>query len=478
MTNARARLLWTASAVIVVTVGTLIAIRFARGYRPSRDVLVEGKGLLVANSTPQGASVFVDGRFLTATDDTLYLTPGDYRVEIKQDGYFSWEKNVVVEREIVTQANALLFPTAPSLSPLTFSGAQKPIPSPDGQRIAFYTASSSAETKNGYYVLELSDNPLAFQRGPRQIATPSPLFPVEETQILWSPDSSQVLLLSPSKTVLLDPGRNNTLETQPDVSFQLQTILSQWEEEMYLRDRERLLKFPDLIQKIATESAVNVYFSPQEDKMLYTATTVFTLPDGILPAKPGSSTQPQERTTHIGGIYVYDREEDRQFRIGTDQQYLDQVTATAQPTPRPTPAPRRRTTAVESPVALPFNPQKKLLSNDLFSRQPQTLEASPSAFQRLQAENTSDTIMNFLTYHSPLYSHGYQWFPNSHHFVYHDETGITITEYDNTNSVKIYSGPFNHSFVYPWPNGSRMIMLTNFQVGGNAPENLYTIDLK
>lgn len=473
MTNARGRILWTTFAVVSVVLGTLLAIRLASGYRPSRETIVAGNGLLVVNSTPKGARVLINDRFTTATDDTVYLDPDTYNVTIQKDGYFPWQKTLEVEQELVTQANALLFPTAPSLSPLTLSGAMKPAPSPDGQRIAYYTASSSAENKNGFYVQELTDSPLAFQRGSRQITRESSLFPPEDTLVLWSPNSSQIVLISPNKAVLVDPGRLNEVEALPDISFQLNTTLSQWEEEMYLRDRERLALFPPLLQEVATSSAVNVYFSPDEEKILYTATKVFTLPEGIVSPKPASNTQPQERTTEIGGIYVYDREEDRQFRIATDTQYLlslsdgfgvDQdATAIADTDVAPNPE---------------YNPQKMLLADDLASRRPLSLEASPSAFARLQSDDIEDTFLNFRTYHSPLFSHGVQWFPNSVHLITHDPTGITIQEYDATNAVRVYSGPFVPDFVYPWPNGSRLIIMTNFNQGDIVPLNLYTIELK
>ena len=449
MTYSRARIGWTLFAIVAVTIGTAIAVRFAQGYRPSRDTIVAGSGLLVSNSTPTGARVFVNGRFTSATNDTLYLDPGDYTVEIQKDGYFPWKKQMKVEKELVTQANALLFPVAPSLTPLTYSGATDPIPSPDGQRLVFYSASSSAETRNGYFVQELTDNPLALQRGPRQIARASTAFSPQKTQVVWSPNSSQILLHSDQKSVLIDPNKLNEIDNLPDISLQLAPLFSQWEEEMYLRDRDRLAKFPPLIQEMASQSAVNVYFSPDEKKLMYTAQKEVTLPENLLPAKPASSTQAQERTAQIGGVYIYDREEDRQFRIGTD-----------------------RTLS-----SFGLHP-KQILANDLYRQQPLTSEASPSAFTRLTRENTKKTIATFQEYHTPLYTTGYQWFPNSIHFISHDDTGLTITEYDNTNPVRVYSGPFNSNFVYPWPNGNRLIILTSFNLEAQAPENLYTIELK
>ncbi len=432
----------------IIITGTAIVIRFAQGYRPSRNVLVAGRGLLVANSSPTGARVLVNGRFTSATDDTLYLDPGQYAIEISKDGYLPWKKDVVIEKELVTQANALLFPTAPSFTPLTFSGAAKPVPSPDGQHLAYYTASASADIRNGFYVLELTDNLLALQRSPRQVARPSASFPLDDTQIVWSPNSGQLLLISPHKSVLLDPSRLTDLDEQADVSYQLSSIFSQWEEEMYLRDRERLSKFPYFMQQVATTSAVNTYFSPDEKHLMYTATSIFTVPDNLLPAKPASNTQPQERTTAAGGIYVYDRDEDRQFRIGTDLgAFIPGAT-------------------------------KQLLATDLDSKQPLSLQASPAAFLRLQTAKPLNSVINFQRYHSPLYTHGYQWFPDSSHIITHDQNAITIMEYDGGNPVRVYSGPFNHDFVYPWPNGSSLLMLTNFNQEAITPENLYTIDLK
>lgn len=485
MNNKRARILWTLFALVSISFGTFVAIRVAQGYRFSRTEIVTETGLLVANSVPTGARILINGELRAATDDTISLDPGEYDIEISKDGYSPWRKRLRLEKQLVTQANALLFPTAPSLSPLTFAGAQKLTPSPDGQRLVMYTASASAAANNGYFVLELTDSPLAFQRGPRQILPQSDLFPVDDTWAVWSPDSSQVLFVSPQKSILIDPSRSNNPDTMPDITAQLPTIFSQWEEEMYRRDRQRLALFPTEIQKIATESAVNAYFSPDGEKLLYTATAAFTLPDSLIPEKVASNTQPQARTTEIGKMYIYDREEDRQFVVGEDTQFIESLSM-ANPEPEPVPVATRsaRRPATPAPVleaeeataSGTYNPQKRLLADDLFNRQAMSLDASPSAFMRLQdAESVNKTIENFRTYHSPLFSHGVQWFPNSNHVISTDSAGITVTEYDGSNRVLVYAGPFVDRFVYPWPNGSRLIILTNFQIDG--PPNLYTVDL-
>lgn len=69
------------------------------------------------------------------------------------------------------------------------------------------------------------------------------------------------------------------------------------------------------------------------------------------------------------------------------------------------------------------------------------------------------------------------WFPNSRHLVYVHDKKIDILEYDGRNQTTVYAGPFIDNFVFPWPDGSKIVILTNFN-NPNVPPNLYTISLK
>ena len=107
------RVVYTLFSAIVIISGSILAIRFAQGYRfnflnfsNSRQVM-HGTGLLVANSFPSGAQVFLNGKLTSATDTTLYLDPGKYEVEISRDGYTPWKKNITIEPELVTQGHCL-----------------------------------------------------------------------------------------------------------------------------------------------------------------------------------------------------------------------------------------------------------------------------------------------------------------------------------------------------------------------------------
>lgn len=442
------RVVITFASAALLIMGTILTIQFAKGYRPTRQGMIQGTGLLAANSFPNGAQVYIDGKLTTATDNTLNLDPGTYEVEIKKDGYASWKKNIQIVKELVVQTNATLFPAAPGLSPLTLTGAQNVSPSPDGQKLAFYVSSASAQLKNGIYVLDLSDNFLSLQKGAQQIVQETPSVNLKSSSLLWSPDSSQLLLRYGDHNVLLDPTRMNTLASLPDITYKIQRTFSEWEEELYTRERVRLQKFPEEIQKIATASAKNVYFSPDEERVLYTATASAKISDTLIPQLPSANTQPQEREIKSGNMYVYDRKEDRNFFVGTEESATKRMY------------------------------EIQALANDLFANKPKTLEASPTAFRNLQKDTIQGTMESFSLYYTGVLAGALQWFPDSKHLIGVENEQIAIMEYDGTNKTILYAGPFDNNFIYPWPDGSKIIILTNFNKTLGNETNLYAISVK
>ena len=471
------------SATVIIG-GTYVAIQFAKGYRPALNGNLQGTGLLAANSFPNGAQVYLNGKLVTATDATLNLNPGEYAIEIKKDGFSTWKKSLKIEKELVTQTNAVLFPAVPGLTPLTYTGATNISSSPDGQKLVFYVASASAQIKNGLYILDLTDSLLSLKKGPRQISQETRAFNLAQTKIIWSPDSSQILLSFEGKNVVLDPNKMNALTELQDVSYKLPRLFSEWEEDVYKRERTSLAKFPDEIQQIATESAINVYFSPDEERVIYTATVSAILPDNILPSVPAANSQPQERTLQPGGVYIYDRKEDRNFRVGTEdlQKYITQQSQIPQETTKKA---VKKKLSVAVPTAIVSSPKTTLtqygklsLATDLYTNKIKTLIAQPLAFQRLQGETAENSIQHFVEYYSSLYTSGIQWLPDSKHLLGLRGDTLYVKEYDGTNENTLYSGQFNETFVYPWPNGSKIILLTRFSQAIDNPTNLYAITLR
>ncbi len=69
------------------------------------------------------------------------------------------------------------------------------------------------------------------------------------------------------------------------------------------------------------------------------------------------------------------------------------------------------------------------------------------------------------------------WHPSSAHMVFVQNKRIFALEYDGGNKTTLYSGPFDPEFLYTWPDGSGLIVLTNFN-DETVPGNLYKVGLR
>lgn len=472
------RLGYSLFSLVFVIIGSILAIQYARGnWRLTKEGVVANTGLLNVNSFPTGAQVFINDRLITATDDTIYIDPGEYLVKIVKEGYSVWQKNLLVQKELVTQTNASLFPAAPSLSPLTFTGVSNIHPSPDGQKILFYVNQASSSSNNGFYLLELTSNFLSLQSGPRQITDDIPSLELEKSHIIWSPNSRELMILVDEelggREFLISIDRKVSLLNQTDISHLRASTLSTWEEEIYQKERQFLEKFPPEILEIASESAKNVYISPDKKRLLYTATANVTLSDNLIPPLPATSNQVEERELKTGNIYVYDREEDKNFLV------LSEKLRPSFPLQNLVPSENDEMNTInETEIELTYI-DKQLLSDDLFTSEMRKLESSPEAFLRLQAEsiiNKETTAINFSNYYTGVKLNSLQWFPDSKHLLYVADSKVQIMEYDGHNNTVLYSGPFADEFIYPWPDGSQVIIHTSFSP--DSPFNLYAINLK
>lgn len=443
------RLIIPLASLAILATGTFLAIKFAQGYRPdlTSGKNIKGTGLLVANSFPSGAQVFLNNNLTTATDDTLNLPPGEYQIEIKKDGFNPWKKTLKLEAELVTQTNATLFPSVPTLRPLTFTGALNPLSSPNGQKLAYLVTTASTPTQNGLWVVDLNPTtPFIRSQQPRQVSRI--FWSSDLPRLTWSPDSSQILAHLNTNNYLLDATKFNDLAQLKDVTAQLPLIFSQWEEQLARQQRQQFSTLPSPLANILLTAATNFYFSPDETKLLYTAINPVTIPDNLLPALPASNTQPQQRQLAPGATYVYDLKEDRNFLVLP-----------------PPPAELGDST----------QPQltKTLLVDSLTSE-----STTASAATKLQAKNLPQTLSAFTAQYTSLGVLPIQWFPNSTHLIFNQPDKVSILEYDGLNLTTIYSGSFDPSFVYPSPSGSQLLILTNLNQDSNLPPNLYSIDLK
>lgn len=390
------------ATVFAIFGASFAIIAYGRGYRLNINKGdLRSTGLISATSDPIGAQVYVDGELKSATNNSLAINPGWYQVTIAKESYSPWQKQIRVQGEIVSRADAFLFPTNPSLSPLTTLGVSKPVLSPDGTKIAYLIPKANLENglikKAGLWVYELSEGPLGRNRDAIQVASVTDIFDIEKASLRWSPDSTQILAEVGVSARLYQVNKPGAFQ---DASTTRAKLLTEWEQEHNDKQLQQLEAFASPIITIATSSARVLALSPDETKILYEATAAATIPQVISPALIGTNPAQEQRLLIPGNIYVYDSKEDKNFLV-------------------------------------------------------------------LEKKEVPASASDFI-----------HWFPTSRHILLTLPGKIDVMEYDRTNWVTIYAGPFEGSFIAPWSNGSRIVILTNLNPGVSNLPNLYTVNLR
>lgn len=387
--------------LLLILIGTVGGIYYARGYRfdpRNPKNILQGTGLLVLTSRPDGARVLIDDKLITATNNTINLQPGTYKVRIEKDGYFAWYKSIEIKKEAVSQANATLFPNAPRLESITATGALNPALDGTGSLIAYTVSSSSAE-KNGIYTLNMAAPAILPLGGGSTQITNDLVSSFTHATLQFSPDGTQ-LLASLSATLTQNPVTYllsaRSFNANPrDVSATLPQVISEWNAQKTLKDQKLVDSLPRKIRTVAKSFFKNPILSPEEDKILYTASQSASLPILVTPRLPGTNSTPEIRNLEKDNVYVYDMKEDRNYLLSKKE----------------------------------------------------------------------DAPEKFL------------WYPDAIHLIYIKNDKINIVEYDAQNLTTVYAGPFENGYIFPWPNGSSIVILTNLNIP-DAPYNLYRIILR
>lgn len=320
---AKVRILVFLITIIVVGSALYVASLYARGYRFDFQTLkFTPNGLLIIKSVPDGAQIFIDGEFKTATNATIPLPPETYDIRVEKEGYRSWTKRLTIEKEIVTEATAHLFKIAPSLSAVTFSGTLNTTPSRDFTKISYVVPIDGKEVDNqntaGLWVIEMLNLPLGFSRDPKRITDGD----LKNASWIWSPDGREIMLTTAQGVYLLNSGLYTPQNQRVNILTQKEKILASWNEELTKRKEAQISKLPDELEDILRRKTSSFMLSPDEEMILYTASASASIPANIIKQLPGASTQKQERNLKNGRTYVYDIKEDRNFLIIEDSSDL------------------------------------------------------------------------------------------------------------------------------------------------------------
>jgi hypothetical protein len=407
----RKQLFSSFSIFFLLILATILVILYGKGYRIGN--IFNGKptisktGLLVATSTPDGAQLFINGNLTSATDDTIDLLPGEYTIRLAKEGYFPWEKKVKIQKEVVTKADALLFPTAPRLENITSSGVEHPVLDPSGKKLAFRIASQSAK-KNGIYVLDMNTTPILTLRSSARQITDDVTDQFSKATYEWSPDGEEILATIMNEETGIPTYYNlragNFNDTPRNVTAIVSSVLEDWDAQRTEKAAARVNGLSKKLKQLIKEKFTILAWSPDDTKILYTASASAEIPFIITPRHIGLDSMREVRTIEKDGVYVYDLKDDYNTKV---------------------------------------------------------LDANDTGCKEAIQPCTPPV----------------QWFPDSDHLIVVTDNKIRAVEDDGTNSTTIYAGPFVNNYVFSWPNGSKLVILTNFNNTG-TPANLYTISLK
>ena len=91
-----------------------VLLSYSLGYQIDFQRLrIYKTGILYVESRPAGAAITLSGRMLNDVTPAQIeeLKPGIYKVEVRRDGFYPWEKEIVVRPNMVTRADRIvLFP--------------------------------------------------------------------------------------------------------------------------------------------------------------------------------------------------------------------------------------------------------------------------------------------------------------------------------------------------------------------------------
>ena len=408
------------SVLILILLTTILVIMYGKGYRlfvQHGEPTISNTGILNLSSDPTGAQVFIDGHLTTATNNSLNLTPGKYSITIVKDGYLPWKKDFEVQKEVVSNAGATLYPQAPSLQSISTFGIQSAIMDPTGTKLAFSIASSSAH-ENGIYVYDMTSRSfpiLAGQSSTTQIVDDT-TDKFSQAKITWSPDGTQILATiaqtpdEPPTYYLLTAESFN--QTPQDITAIYQNTLTLWQQQRKDKEDAQIKSLKPNVQKFAKNYFRILSWSPDDNSILYQASASASMPVFQKPRLIGDNYLYEQRVVEKGGIYVYNIAEDYNTRI--------------------------------------LEPISNICT----------------------ADDPTCNCEDFTTCEMPL-----TWLPDSTHLLYVNDKKINVIEDDGSNMTTLYAGPFVDHFVFPWPDGSKIVILTNLN-SPNLPPTLYSIGLK
>jgi hypothetical protein len=141
MTKKRRTLLFLACLFSFLVIAPIIVL-YSQGYRLDlKNRTITKTGAFYVKVSPKSCDVLIDGKLRAITDfffgsDLIEnLVPGAYLMEIRKEGYISWQKTLKIKAMMTTEAkNVILFPQNLDFQTKTNS-VEKIFPAPSNKKI-------------------------------------------------------------------------------------------------------------------------------------------------------------------------------------------------------------------------------------------------------------------------------------------------------------------------------------------------------
>lgn len=397
------RFIFTILSLVLIIIIAGGAIFLAKGYRYQPETgTFSGTGIISVSSIPDQASVYLDSHLTTATDDNITsLPPKTYKVRIVKEGYIPWEKDIEVREGLVSEIKATLFRSIPTIYPITYSGVDYALLSPDNLKLMYIIPNgleggAAAERKSGIWVWVMANQGgigLGGGEVQRQLVQSNGV-DYSKANYRWSPDSSQIFIDLPERKLLLDIGRLN--DPPRDITANFQATLKAWDDTESKNRLTKLEQITDMnLRKTASDSSL-LKWSPDETKVLY--------------------TDPE------GNFKLNDLSFKKNFDLPKASNY----------------------------EFLPDSKHMVMVEYELEEQR-----------EKGKGERGKPDSINSLSI--------------KERFAL---TRISIIEIDGTNKAEIYYGMVEPKIVVPWPDGSRLVVISSLPTQTASEPNLYGINLK
>ena len=80
---------------------TILVFYRAKGYTFTKSGQVEKRGIVLVDSAPVSAKIFLDGKEVDKTDSKLEVPEGDHSIRLEAEGYKTWQRSFSINREEV-----------------------------------------------------------------------------------------------------------------------------------------------------------------------------------------------------------------------------------------------------------------------------------------------------------------------------------------------------------------------------------------